>query len=99
MTEPAGAHILVVEDHHDLRDMICEVLEGSGFRASAAMSADAAMGIVRAGEVAAIVTDIVLAGSRRDGVSFHRSDVRRHVRGPGVGRATQPFVVATGGIA
>jgi CheY-like chemotaxis protein len=68
MAEAARPHVLVVEDHHDSRDLLCEVLEASGFRASAAMSADAAMAIVTAGGVAVILTDVTLAGSERDGV-------------------------------
>lgn len=68
MAELVYPHVLVVEDHHDSRDMLCEVLETNGFRTSAAMSADAALTIARAGGVAAIVTDIMLVGSERDGV-------------------------------
>jgi DNA-binding NtrC family response regulator len=68
MAEAARPHVLVVEDHHDSRDLLCEVLEASGFHASAAMSADAAIAIVTAGGVAVILTDIILAGSERDGV-------------------------------
>jgi CheY-like chemotaxis protein len=68
MAEAARPHVLVVEDHHDSRDLMCEVLEASGFRASAAMSADAAIAIVTADGVAVILTDIILAGSERDGV-------------------------------
>jgi two-component system, OmpR family, response regulator len=68
MAHAIQPHVLVVEDHHNSRDMLCEVLEQCGFRTSAAMSADAAKAIVDTGGIAAIVTDIALVGSQRDGV-------------------------------
>jgi DNA-binding NtrC family response regulator len=88
MAEAERPHVLVVEDYHHLRDLQCEILETSGFRTSAAMSADAAMAIVTAGDVEVILTDIVLAGSERDGVWLLR---QVHRVAPGI-----PVIAVTG---
>ncbi len=56
----APPHILIVEDEHDLRDLVLEGLELHGFSACGADNVDAAMALLR--EVDAVVADVNIAG-------------------------------------
>jgi two-component system OmpR family response regulator len=64
-------HILIVDDQHDIRDLLARYLAKHGFRASVAESADAARRVLRTAQIDLIVLDIMMPGE--DGLSLTRS--------------------------
>src|SRR6188474_13876 len=63
-------HILVVDDHRDIRDLLARFLVKHGLRASVAESAGAARKVLQAAEIDLIVLDIMMPGE--DGLSLTR---------------------------
>ena len=64
-------HILVVDDHRDIRDLLARFLTKHGLRASVADSAAAARRALQASDVDLVVLDIMMPGE--DGLSLTRS--------------------------
>ena len=64
-------HILVVDDHRDIRDLLARFLTKHGLRASVADSAAAARKSLQAADVDLVVLDIMMPGE--DGLSLTRS--------------------------
>jgi two-component system, OmpR family, response regulator len=64
-------HILVVDDHRDIRDLLARFLTKHGFRASVAETAAAARKAMQAADVDLVVLDIMMPGE--DGLSLTRS--------------------------
>jgi len=69
MTEPAP-HILVVDDHRDIRDLIGRYLVKNGLRVTPAESAAAARKALKAAAIDLVVLDVMMPGE--DGLSFCR---------------------------
>ena len=69
MAEPQP-HILVVDDHRDIRDSLTRYLRDHGFRISAAADAAAARRLVRESAFDLVVLDIMMPGE--DGLSLCR---------------------------
>ena len=63
-------HILVVDDHRDIRDSLSRYLKEHGFRVSAAADAAAARRVVRDAALELVVLDIMMPGE--DGLSLCR---------------------------
>jgi two-component system OmpR family response regulator len=63
-------HILVVDDHRDIRDLLARFLGKHGFRASVAESAAAARKMMQAADIDLVVLDIMMPGE--DGLSLTR---------------------------
>ena len=59
---PAGASVLVVEDHADIREIFCRVLELAGHRATPAGDGLAGLERFLSGDFDAVVTDLFLPG-------------------------------------
>jgi DNA-binding NtrC family response regulator len=74
--------VLVVDDHLDLAENLAEILEGVGYQAVVAGSAEEALERVAAGDIAAVVTDFRLPG--RNGVELLAELNRRDQRLPAV---------------
>jgi two-component system OmpR family response regulator len=69
MDEPS-AHILVVDDHREIRDLLGRYLARHGFRASVADSAASARRILQGNAIDLVVLDIMMPGE--DGLSLCR---------------------------
>jgi two-component system OmpR family response regulator len=69
MTDPAP-HILVVDDHRDIRDLIGRYLVKNGLRVSTAENAAAARKAMKAAAIDLVVLDVMMPGE--DGLSFCR---------------------------
>jgi DNA-binding response OmpR family regulator len=54
--------ILVVDDHVDLAENLAEILDGAGYQAVTAASAEAGLARMAAGDVIALITDFRLPG-------------------------------------
>jgi two-component system, OmpR family, response regulator len=65
-----AAHLLVVDDHRDIRDLLGRYLARHGFRVSVAESAAAARRVLRTASVDLVVLDIMMPGE--DGLSLCR---------------------------
>ena len=78
--------LLLVEDHHALRDMLAAHLRACGFLADAAGRGDAAIALLAAGAYDAVVLDLGLPD--RDGL-----EVLAHLRG--VAQCAVPVLVLT----
>ena len=63
-------HILVVDDHRDIRDALAKYLAKNGYRVSQAESAAAARAVLRDAAVDLAVLDIMMPGE--DGLSLTR---------------------------
>jgi two-component system OmpR family response regulator len=63
-------HLLVVDDHRDIRDLLGRFLAKQGYRVSTAESAQAARRTLKAGAVDLVVLDIMMPGE--DGLSLCR---------------------------
>jgi CheY-like chemotaxis protein len=59
--EPRGS-ILVVDDNIELAENLAEILAGAGYESAVAASAEAARDLIRAGNIAAVLTDFRLPG-------------------------------------
>ena len=66
----SAPHILVVDDHRDIRDAVSKYLERNGFRATTAASAREMDARLRAGRFDLIVLDVMMPGE--DGLSVCR---------------------------
>lgn len=66
-----GPHILIVDDHRDLRDALHRYLSGNGMRVSEAASASAARRLLGQKHIDLAVLDIMMPGE--DGLSLCRS--------------------------
>lgn len=64
-------HILIVDDHHEIRDLVSRALIKEGFRASAAADGRAMRKILADGRIDLILLDLMLPGE--DGLSLCRS--------------------------
>jgi two-component system OmpR family response regulator len=64
-------HILIVDDHRDIRDLLARYLAKQGYRTSVAESAGAARKVMQAGKIDLVVLDIMMPGE--DGLSLTRS--------------------------
>ena len=64
------AHILVVDDHREIRDLLAKYLAKNGFRVSAAESAAKARRLLEASGVDLVVLDIMMPGE--DGLALCR---------------------------
>jgi two-component system OmpR family response regulator len=64
-------HILVVDDHSEIRQLVARYLTKHGFRTSTAESAAAARLVMRAAKIDLVVLDIMMPGE--DGLSLTRS--------------------------
>jgi two-component system OmpR family response regulator len=64
------AHILIVDDHRDIRDLLARYLTKHGFRVSTAESAAAARRLLDKGAIELVVLDIMMPGE--DGLSLCR---------------------------
>lgn len=63
-------HILVVDDHRDIRDALARYLGKHGYRVSTAENAAAARRLIEAGRIDLVVLDIMMPGE--DGLSLCR---------------------------
>lgn len=75
----AGRRILVVDDHPQSRDMLCDLLDGFGFESVPAASGEAALEALREQRVELVVTDQFMPGM--DGWALLRALRREY---PGV---------------
>ena len=63
-------HILVVDDHHEIRDLLAKYLAKSGLRVTTARDAQAARGVLKNGAFDLVVLDVMMPGE--DGLSLTR---------------------------
>ncbi|MGS4943978.1 response regulator [Meridianimarinicoccus sp. RP-17] len=71
MTDPARApHILVVDDHREIRDAVVRYLDRNGMRATAARDVPEMDAALRAGRFDLVVLDVMMPGE--DGLSAAR---------------------------
>jgi two-component system OmpR family response regulator len=68
--DETSAHILVVDDHREIRDLLGRYLTKQGFRATVADSAAAARRILQSHAIDLVVLDIMMPGE--DGLSLCR---------------------------
>jgi two-component system OmpR family response regulator len=71
----AAPHVLIVDDHRDIRDALCRYLQDSGLKVTLAESAASARRVLSQREIDLIILDIMMPGE--DGLSLCRS-VREH---------------------
>jgi len=67
----ASSHILVVDDHRDIRDLVGRYLAKNGFRVTTAESAAAARKAIKTAAIDLVVLDVMMPGE--DGLSLCRS--------------------------
>lgn len=80
MTDPAAAHVLVIEDHPLLRPMLVEALSNAGYAAEGAPNGTEAAAIVARTPPAVIVADVNLPGEPGDEVAARlRSSLEHEV--------------------
>ncbi len=73
------AHILIVDDDQDIRDLLHEFLKRRGLRVSVAQSGDEMQEVMSRSAVDLIILDVMLPG--RSGIDICR-EVRQHSRVP-----------------
>lgn len=66
-----GAHILIVDDHREIRDLVSRALTKEGFRVSSAADGRAMRKILADGRIDLILLDLILPGE--DGLSLCRA--------------------------
>ena len=66
-----GAHILIVDDHREIRDLVSRALTKEGFRVSSAADGRAMRKILADGRIDLILLDLMLPGE--DGLSLCRA--------------------------
>ena len=64
------AHVLIVDDHRDIRDLVGKYLGQHGFRVSTASGGEEARRMLRAGSFDLVVLDVMMPGE--DGLSLCR---------------------------
>ncbi len=69
-------HILVVDDHRDIRDSLARLLKEAGYRVTTADGAASARRHLAAGRIDLILLDLMMPGE--DGLSLCRSIVESH---------------------
>ena len=79
MTLDANPHVLIVDDHRDIRDALSRFLQDNGLKVTLAESAASARRVISQKDIDLIVMDIMMPGE--DGLSLCRS-VREHHRTP-----------------
>jgi len=67
---PAAPHILIVDDHREIRDLVARALAKEGFRVSAAADGRAMHKVLADGRIDLILLDLMLPGE--DGLSLCR---------------------------
>ena len=67
----SAPHILIVDDHRELRDLVSRVLAKEGFRVSTAADGRAMRQVLADGRIDLILLDLMLPGE--DGLSLCRS--------------------------
>jgi two-component system OmpR family response regulator len=67
----SGAHILVVDDHREIRDLVSRALAKEGFRVSVAADGRAMHKVLANGRIDLILLDLMLPGE--DGLSLCRN--------------------------
>jgi signal transduction histidine kinase/ligand-binding sensor domain-containing protein/CheY-like chemotaxis protein len=72
----AGRAILVVDDHAQSRDLLCDLLDGFGFESVSAATGEAALASLRERAIDLIVTDQIMPGM--DGWALLRAVRREH---------------------
>ncbi|MEQ8192914.1 MAG: response regulator, partial [Rhodospirillales bacterium] len=77
-------HILIVDDHKEIRDLVSRILSKDGFRVSAAADGRAMRKLLADSRIDLILLDIMLPGE--DGLSLCR-DVR--------GKSNTPIIMLT----
>jgi two-component system OmpR family response regulator len=70
MSEPQPSHLLVVDDHREIRDALQAYLERNGYRVTTAANAQAARQALAAGRIDLVVLDIMMPGE--DGLALCR---------------------------
>ena len=68
----AGTHILLVDDHTLLRDLMAQILGSQGFRVTAAESAEAAMQLLESGLAPQVLLSDIRMPGRFNGVELAR---------------------------
>lgn len=68
---PGAPHILIVDDHREIRDLVSRALSKEGFRVSAAADGKAMRKVLADGRIDLILLDLMLPGE--DGLSLCRS--------------------------
>jgi two-component system OmpR family response regulator len=81
---PADPHILIVDDHREIRESLAQFLTKNGRRASAVDGAEAARRFIAENRVDLVVLDIMMPGE--DGLSLCR-----HIRGA----SAMPIILAS----
>lgn len=67
----SGSHILIVDDHREIRDLVSRALTKEGFRVSTAADGRAMQKVMADGRIDLILLDLMLPGE--DGLSLCRS--------------------------
>ena len=73
-----GCHILVVDDHRDIRDPLAAYLKRHGFRVSAAADSRSARDVLLRNSVDLVVLDIMMPGEGRADALPRSARVLRH---------------------
>jgi two-component system, OmpR family, response regulator len=68
--QPRAPHVLVVDDHREIRDAVTRYLEKNGMRATAARNAAEMDARLKAGRVDLVILDVMMPGE--DGLSAAR---------------------------
>src|SRR5580692_11186518 len=68
----AGTHILLVDDHTLLRDLMAQILGSQGFRVTAAESGEAAMQLLESGLAPQVLLSDIRMPGRFNGVELAR---------------------------
>lgn len=76
---PGGPHILIVDDHREIRDLVSRALIKEGFRVSTAADGRAMQKVLADGRIDLILLDLMLPGE--DGLSLCRT-LRAHSNVP-----------------